>query len=75
MPSKKALHWQGVAVLAIEEVSMVSCDLLRALHRAACSVYPDRAGLPFAGLIVVFHGDFNQLKPVNSHSLVTPRCR
>ncbi|CAN0088942.1 unnamed protein product, partial [Laminaria digitata] len=72
LPSKKALHWQGVAVLAVEEVSMVSCDLLRALHKAACSVYPDRAGLPFAGLIVVFLGDFNQLKPVNSHSLVTP---
>lgn len=72
LPAKKAVHWQGVAVLAIEEVSTVSCDILCALHKAACSVYPDRAGLPFAGLIVVFLGDFNQLKPVNSRSLATP---
>lgn len=74
LPATNAVHW-GVAVLAIEEVSMVGCDLLRALHKAACSVHPDRAGQPFAGLIVVFLGDFNQLKPVNSRSLVTPLAK
>ena len=70
LPAKKAVHWDGVAVLAIEEVSMVSFNSLRALQKAICSVNPKQAGLPFAGLIAVFIGDFNQLKPVNS-----PRSR
>ena len=32
LPAKKAVHWEGAAVLAIEKVSMVSCELLRDLH-------------------------------------------
>ncbi|CAM9801053.1 unnamed protein product, partial [Ectocarpus sp. 4 AP-2014] len=28
LPESKAMHWKGVSVLAIEEVSMVGCNLL-----------------------------------------------
>ncbi|CAM9514918.1 unnamed protein product, partial [Laminaria digitata] len=74
LPAKKRARWEGVTVLAIEEISLVSCDMLIALHRAACSVHPERAGLPFAGLTIIFIGDFDQLKPEGSSSLATPRA-
>lgn len=37
LPANKTVHWQGSAVLAIEEVSIVICDLMLALQKAACA--------------------------------------
>lgn len=57
----KAARWTHAAALAIEEVSMVSCLQLGSLHKAAVSVRPSSASLPFAGMICVTFGDLNQV--------------
>ncbi|CAN0287346.1 unnamed protein product, partial [Scytosiphon promiscuus] len=62
LPANKAMHWKGVTVLAVEEVSMVGCTLLVSLHKAACSMFPAHKGKAFGNRIVVLLGDFNQLR-------------
>ena len=71
LDAAKAARWRGVEVLAIEEVSMVSCKLLGHLHKAAAYVRPSWSSLPFAGLIVITFGDLNQVccTRVESHEL------
>ena len=49
-------------MLAVEEVSMVGCELLVALNKAACSMFLMNKDKPFENLPVVFCGDFNQLR-------------
>ena len=62
LTDKQAIHWKGVGMLAIEEVSMVGCELLVALNKAACSMFAMNKDKPFGNLPVVFCGDFNQLR-------------
>ncbi|CAM9426660.1 unnamed protein product [Laminaria digitata] len=69
LPAKKAVHWNQVSVLAIEEVSMVGCNLLVDLHKAACSMFPSHKEKPFGNRILLMFGDFNQLSPVKAASL------
>lgn len=59
---EKAARWFQAGVLAIEEFSMVSTLLHGCLHKAAASVRPSFAHLPYAGLISVSFGDLNQAR-------------
>ncbi|CAM9177987.1 unnamed protein product, partial [Pylaiella littoralis] len=56
-----AMHWKGAVALAIEEVSMVGCELMVALNKAAGEIFPMHKSSPFGNLTVIFCGDFNQL--------------
>ncbi|CAB1112810.1 unnamed protein product [Ectocarpus sp. CCAP 1310/34] len=69
LPASKAAHWKGDVVLAIEEISMISCNLLVRLHNTACSMFPLHKGQPFGNRVVVMLGDFNQLRPIKARSL------
>ena len=62
LPAKKAALWKGDIILAIEEISMISCNLLVRLHNTACSMFPTHKGEPFGNRVVVMLGDFNQLR-------------
>ncbi|CAB1100401.1 unnamed protein product [Ectocarpus sp. CCAP 1310/34] len=67
MKDTQAIHWKGVNMLAVEEVSMVGCELLVALNKAACSMFPMHKDKPFGNLQpfgnlpLVLCGGFNQL--------------
>ncbi len=62
--SGKALRrWLGTDILVIDEVSMLTPELLEKLDTIAKSIR--RCNLPMGGLQVVFVGDFYQLPPVN----------
>lgn len=41
---------------------MIGCELLVSINKAAGEVFPLQKGKPFGNLVVVFCGDFNQLK-------------
>jgi len=57
----------GVAVIVIDEISMVPARLLYRLHERLCHVM--RSKSPFGGLAVVALGDMYQIKPVRSAPL------
>lgn len=61
LSDEKAARWRNVAAIAIEEVSMVSCQLMGCIQKAAASVKPSAASLPYAGMICVTFGDLNQV--------------
>lgn len=61
LSDEKAAKWLNAAVIAIEEVSMVSCDLMGCINKAAASVNPSAASLPYGGLICITFGDLNQV--------------
>ena len=62
--SGKALRrWLGTDILIIDEVSMLTPELLEKLDEVAKILR--RNSLPMGGLQVVFVGDFYQLPPVN----------
>ena len=73
--SALALHdlstlWNGVHTIIIDEVSMVSYQILKSIHSRLCEIYGNDE--IFGGLNVIAVGDFYQLAPVNgSLSLVT----
>ncbi|CAB1117516.1 unnamed protein product [Ectocarpus sp. CCAP 1310/34] len=70
LPASEAAHWQRDVILAIEESSMISCNLLVRLHNTACSMFPLHKGQqPFGNRVVVMLGDFNQLRPIKARSL------
>lgn len=58
----QALYWKNKSVLAVEEASMVSCEMELALNKAACGVFPMHKDKPFGNMVTVFCGDFNQLR-------------
>lgn len=55
--------WNGVKVLIIDEVSMLSAQFLDML--GALGKEMRRDGRPFGGLQVIFSGDFFQLPPIS----------
>ena len=73
----KGIH--GVQLLVIDEVSMVSCHDLQVFEKRfrmgfLTTILDEeerkaRAVMPFAGVHVLFAGDFYQLTPVSSQSL------
>lgn len=60
-------RWRNMSVWIIDEISMVSAELLESLEqmirriRTPADLLP---GVPFGGLQVIFSGDFFQLQPV-----------
>jgi ATP-dependent DNA helicase PIF1 len=63
--------WSNVSYLIIDEISMVSADLLADIsHRLHMAKYGANSAAhydkPFGGINVIFTGDLGQLKPVNS---------
>ncbi|CAN0510351.1 unnamed protein product, partial [Scytosiphon promiscuus] len=63
LSDEKAARWFNVGATAIEEVSMVSCQLIGCIQKAAASVRPSSANLPYACIICVTFGDLNQVRP------------
>ena len=55
--------WQGLRLLVIDEVSMITNRNLYDLDQF-CRALTNRSCLPFGGLLVVVAGDFCQLPPV-----------
>ena len=54
-------------LVIIDEVSMVSADLLYKLHLRLCEIFPDNEEEPFAGIGIIFVGDLLQLKPIKGN--------
>ena len=69
LSARKSQRWAqlGDGVIAMEEISMISCNLLGKMQEAAASVRPSGAGLPHAGYICVTFGDLNQVCVSLSH--------
>jgi ATP-dependent DNA helicase PIF1 len=59
-------RWLGTDILVIDEVSMLTPELLEKLDQVARTLR--RSSAPMGGLQVVFVGDFYQLPPVNKDS-------
>ena len=65
-------RWQDVDVLILDEVSMVSSDLLDKLDQVGRATRKNDA--PFGGIRVVASGDFLQLQPVNGEFCFNAKC-
>lgn len=57
-------RWAKAEYLFIDEISMLDPRLIEVIHEVACAVRKNTK--PFGGIIVIFSGDFAQLKPVKS---------
>ena len=55
-----------VKVLIIDEVSMVSNDLLLHIHLQLTEIFTSKGNFPFAQITVTAVGDFLQLPPVRA---------
>jgi ATP-dependent DNA helicase PIF1 len=64
---KSLQRWRSVRVLIIDEVSMLSGELLDKLEYIANNVRP-RSELPFGGIQIVLCGDFFQLPPIGTNA-------
>jgi hypothetical protein len=53
---------QYLKIIIIDELSMVSADLLYCLNKRLCSIFQNL--LPFGGISIILVGDLMQLKPV-----------
>ena len=53
-----------VAVLIIDEISMVSDKLFKDIHLRLCEIFGVSTTIPFAGKTIIASGDFFQLPPV-----------
>lgn len=60
---KKKKNWKSTDCLVIDEVSMMTPELLAVLDQVGQAIRKNR-GFPFGGLQIVFVGDFYQLPPV-----------
>lgn len=60
---KKKKNWRATDCLVIDEVSMMTPELLAVLNEVGKAIRKNR-GAPFGGLQIVFVGDFYQLPPV-----------
>lgn len=61
------MKWRNLSVLIVDEISMVSAELLEYLEQIIRRIRTRKAllpGEPFGGLQVIFAGDFFQLQPV-----------
>ena len=52
----------GVTNLIIDEISMVSSQVLDLIHNQLCTIFSNN--MPFGGLSILAFGDFYQLQPV-----------
>jgi ATP-dependent DNA helicase PIF1 len=65
-------RWKDVDVLILDEISMVSAELLDKLDQVGRAVRKNDA--PFGGIRVVASGDFLQLQPVNGEFCFGAAC-
>ena len=70
MRASAAKKWKDTDYLIIEEVSMMSADLLDKLDYVGRTVR-NKADVPFGGLIIIAVGDFLQLPPVKADQAFT----
>jgi ATP-dependent DNA helicase PIF1 len=68
--AKKIPTWLKTDVLIIDEISMLSADVLEKIDAVARKIRK-KPKLPFGGIQVVFIGDFFQLPPVEPNKKVT----
>jgi ATP-dependent DNA helicase PIF1 len=61
---KPARRWKRTDILVIDEISMLSCEILELLSNVGKRIRGNDK--PFGGLQVIFTGDFAQLPPVKS---------
>ncbi len=61
--TKAMRHWLCTDLLVIDEVSMMTCDLLDKLNELGKKIRGNKR--PFGGMQVLLVGDFYQLPPVN----------
>ena len=76
-PTGKALHnlqerWAKIEYVIIDEVSMIGQTLLARFHASVQKAKAVDSDAPFAGLNVLFSGDFMQLSPVQDIPLYMP---
>lgn len=68
MPASQLLklrqRFRSVQTLVIDEISMVSTEMLDFIHRRLTAIKQNN--LPFGGLNIIAVGDFHQLRPVKS---------
>lgn len=69
---KSNQRWKNVKVLIIDEISMISGELLDKLDHIACALRKDDR--PFGGIQVVCCGDFFQLPPVSTEAETAGFC-
>ena len=67
--SKSKKNWQSMDCLIIDEVSMMTPDLLDKLDLIGRGIRKPTAKLPFGGLQIILVGDIYQLPPVNNNDL------
>ncbi len=61
--------WDGVNTLIIDEVSMLSPEILAKLHRNLVKAKHTSSTIAFGGVDILFVGDFRQFAPVKAISL------
>ena len=57
--------WRGIHTIIIDEISMVSYEVLQSVHYRLCEKFANDD--IFGGLNMIAVGDFYQLSPVNGH--------
>jgi len=67
--TKSMRHWLCTDLLIIDEVSMMTAELLDKLHQLAQRIRGNKK--PFGGMQVLLVGDFYQLPPVNKSEEAT----
>ena len=62
----------ALQVLIVDEISKISNKLLLYIHQRLVEIFGCSADLPFAGLTVMFCGDFYQLPPIKAKTIYAP---
>jgi len=69
----KSYPWKQAQVILIDEISMVSKELLDFMDKIS-RTFRNQPNQPFGGLQVIFFGDFLQSKPVKADLLFQIKC-
>ena len=67
-------RWRNTKLLILDEVSMISAELLYKLDRIARAIRPGGAKKPFGGMQILASGDFLQLPPVKADYCFKHEC-
>lgn len=67
-------RWRNTKVLILDEVSMISAELLYKLDRIARAIRPSGMKKPFGGMQILASGDFLQLPPVKADYCFKHAC-
>ena len=61
-----------LCLLIIDEVSMVSNKTMLHIHQRLVEIFGRSPDIPFAGISVIFSGDFFQLPPIKAYPIYAP---